>query len=55
MPHDLHMFRFIINFASCFTMGKSPQVEDIPKMWGWTLPSPWSPSFEKAPPRGALP
>jgi hypothetical protein len=38
---DLHMFRFMITFASFFTM-----VVDIPKMWGWNwLPLILGPCF----------
>jgi hypothetical protein len=34
IPYDLCLFRFMINFALCFTMGKAQWVKDIPKMWG---------------------
>lgn len=36
IPYNLFLFRFMINFALCFTMGKAQGVKDIPKMWGWT-------------------
>jgi len=34
MPHDLHMFRFMITFALSFMIQAKPQIENIPKICG---------------------
>ncbi len=48
-PGDLCMFRFMITFVLCFTMGKAhSQCVDIPKMWSQTSLS-YTPYFENVP------
>ncbi len=48
MPHDLCMFKFMIMFALCFTMGKVHRRGTFPKCraeLGWLLHHPRPPLF----------
>jgi hypothetical protein len=38
VPHDLCMLKFMITFALCSTLDKSPSVGHILKMWGSYAP-----------------